>query len=260
MSNTEFNFSSDNLPKRENRLAGRTITDLKTIVQVKDSDDTVWKEITKVTTVSRNGAGFMLKRECVVGRLVTLVMPMPAELRAYDQYDDLYPVMGLVQYCNEAKVDGEPMFNVGVGFIGKQKPDSYKNNPLQSYRIIGMSSDGLWQVTEAESQHQPRKNARFWVPIEVTISLIKKDKSKKYKENVVTQNISASGASVPCSLDAGVGDRVKVACKAQDFYGLAVVRNRKSIVGEPDVLNLEFIDERFPIEKILFNQHDAIAA
>ena len=82
-------MSSTNTITSENRRVPRVSTELKTIVQVKESLEESWKEITAVTTVSRNGAGFTLSRKCEVGRLVSLVLPMPDELRAYNRSEEL---------------------------------------------------------------------------------------------------------------------------------------------------------------------------
>ena len=242
----------------ENRKVKRTQTELKTIVQVKESNEEAWKEVTKVTTVSRNGAGFNLTRECKVGRLVMLVLPLPVLLRAYDVDTELYPVVGLVQYCNPVNLDGEDLFHIGVAFVGKQIPESYKADPQQSYRISGMNDDGLWNITESKTPFRNRKDARFCVPLEVTVSLLKSKKQSVSKETTVTKNISASGVSVPCSLEANVGDRVKFASKEHDFYALAVVRNRKEGSGGPPTLHLEFVENKFPMEKILFAHEYAI--
>lgn len=263
MSISEFEFESNagspaipatssELPKTENRSSGRTLTDLKTIVHVEESADESWKEITNVTSVSRNGAGFGVKKPCYVGRLVKLVMPLPPELRAYDLDNELYPVVGVVQYCRETSVDNELVYQVGVGFIGKSLPESYKNDPTQSYAIIGMAADGLWRVTESGSPFKPRRSSRFWMQIPMTISLLQ----GKGKEDAFTENLSTTGAAVACSLDAQPGDRVKVACKEYDFYAVAIVRNRKESADKsdrPGTLHIEFVETHFPIEKVHFD-------
>ena len=65
----------------DGRTQKRVPTELQTIVQVKEADGETWKEVVRVTTVSRNGAGFSLTRPCVVGRLITLVLPLdPASI------------------------------------------------------------------------------------------------------------------------------------------------------------------------------------
>ena len=244
---------SDPAAISENRQAARVPVELKTVVQVKESDEETWKEVITVTTISRSGASFMLSRPCAVAKLVALVLPMPPELRAYDHHAEVYPVMGLVQYCNESTVDDVTKYHVGVAFIGKQVPDSYKADPRQSYMISGMDAEGLWRITEAESTFKTRGHSRFWLAIDVSLTLIGKEKGNTVKEDAVTQNVSARGASVKCSLQAVAGDKVKFACKALDFYAIALVRNRKQPADAPATLHLEFIDDQFPIDKIYVN-------
>jgi len=244
-------ISLQSTPAPESRRVDRVPSELKTIVQVKESDQETWKEVTKVSTVSRNGAGFSLPRPVKVGRLVTLVMPLDAELRAYDEDKELYPVLGLVQYCNQGMVDGEPVYHVGVGFVGKHVPESFKTDPSQSYRICGMKKDGLWEITEAESQFKNRKQPRYWISLPVTVSLLQKAEQAIAKEETFTKNIGAGGVSVSCSLTAGVGDKVKFACREIDFYAVAIVRNRKFPKNESPTLHLEFIDDHLPVEKII---------
>lgn len=235
----------------ENRIIDRIPSELKTIVQVKESETEVWKEVTRVTTVSRNGAGFGLSKPVTVGRLLTLVLPLEPNLRAYDQAEDLYPVMGLVQYCNEGMIDGKTVYHVGVGFIGKVVPESFKSDPQQSYRISGMRKDGLWEVTEAESQFKNRKQPRYWISIPASVSLIQRSETTNTREETTTQNLGAGGVSVGCSLDAQVGEKVKFACKELDFYAIAVVRNRKTPKDGPVTLHLQFVDTEFPIDKVI---------
>lgn len=247
-------MSSTHTISTESRRSPRLATALKTIVQVKESHDESWKEVTDVTTVSMNGAGFTLTRKCEVGRLVSLVLPMPDEFRAYNKTDELYPVLGLVQHCNPVTIDGETFYHIGVGFVGKEVPASFKEDPKQNYRFCGMSEDGLWRITEANSSFKARKNARFWKSLEITISQMKKGKGESGKETAHTKDISASGISIPCSLDVAIGERVKVASKEHDFYAIAEVRNRKESKqkDQPPTLHLQFIDQEFPMTKILF--------
>lgn len=246
---SETSFTAITAP--ENRRVDKVDLELKTIVQVKESDSETWKEVTKVNTISRNGAGFSLPRSVGVGRLITLVMPLDPELRAYDEDKELYPVLGLVQYCNKGMIDGNTVFHVGVGFVGKHVPESFKANPNQSYRISGMKKDGLWEITEAESQFKNRKQPRYWISLPVTISLLQRAEQPIAREETYTQNIAAGGVSVPCSLTAGVGDKVKFACKEIDFYAVAVVRNRKVPANESPTLHLQFVDAELPVDKVI---------
>lgn len=66
----------------------------------------------------------------------------------------------------------------------------------------------------------------------------------------MTQNISTAGVSVLCSLPVKMGERVKVACEDFRFYSVAVVRNRKDRKNQLPSLHLEFVDQRFPTEKM----------
>jgi hypothetical protein len=231
---------------KENRTADRAAVRLKAVVQVKESDQDVWKEMVELLTVSKNGAGFQLSRPVAIGRLVSIVCPMPAELRAYDLDSDVYPVLGLVQYCNSSTVDGKTMFHVGVGFIGKQLPDSYRSDPTQGYRINGMRPDGLWTITESAADFKKRRDARYWISIPVSISLVRRSD----REDTITTNLSASGASVVCSLDVAVGEKVKFACKDINFYSIAVVRNRRVADGQATTIHVQFETPNFPVERI----------
>ena len=236
------------------RRTHRISAALKTIVQVKESIDVGWKEVTAVTTVSRNGAGFTLSRKCEVGRLVSLVLPMPDDLRAYDLQEELYTVLGLVQHCNEVNVDGRMMYNIGVGFIGKEIPESFIADPKQNYRFCGMTEDGLWRITEVQSAFKARKKPRFWRSIPLTLSTLKKGKDESEKESVKTKDISSSGFSVPCALKIGIGDKVKVASTEHDFYAVAEVRNRIEAKddGHSPTLHLQFVVTEFPMQKVVF--------
>ncbi len=246
-----YDIGTPETPEPENRRVERAVSELRTIVQVKESEAETWKELTRVTTVSRNGAGFSLARPCKVGRLVTLVMPLERELRAYDEDAEMYPVMGLVQYCNEGMLDGKTVFHVGVGFVGKQIPQSYKTDPTQNYRIVGMRKDGLWEISEVGAQFKNRKQPRYWMNVGFTISLLQKADNSGAKQDVVTQNIGTGGLSAVCSLDASVGEKVKVACQELEFYAIAIVRNRKRLTDGNQTLHLEFVESEFPVDKLI---------
>ena len=233
------------------RRDDRVPAELRSIVQVKEGPEDVWKEVTTVTTISKNGAGFSLPRPCAVGRLVTLVLPMPEDLRVYDQKEPLYPVLGLVQYCNEGLADGNKCYHVGVAFIGKQLPPSFKADPLQSYRITGMSREGLWTITETDCEFKTRRHPRYWVAIDAAITVLHVDRKVSCKGQGVTQNIGANGASVRTTLSANVGDKVKLACKDFDFYSIGIVRDRQEVDEQTPTLHIEFVDSSFPIEKLL---------
>jgi hypothetical protein len=242
---------SNESKKLDSRGSHRLSADLKTIVQVKETPTEAWKEVTAVSTVSKNGAGFTLSRKVEVGRLVSLVLPMPTEFRAYDESAELYPVLGLVQHVSETTVDGKTAFNVGVGFVGKAMPESFKKDPKQNYRFSGVGANGLWTITEANSQFKARKNPRFWRSIVLTVSQMKRNREGAEKVMAKSKDISASGLSVVCDLDVEIGEKVKIGCKQYDFYAIAEIRNRKvSKDGKETTLHMEFVGDEFPMYKL----------
>lgn len=228
-----------------------SVAEMRATVQMREGSDDVWQEVTRVPILAHNSAGFCVSRPCVVGRLLSLVLPMPVEMRAFDKDTDGYAVMAIVQNCYKSTVDGQSVFEVRVGFVGKNAPDSYRRDPRQSYRIIGMNPDGFWQIVEADVQFKTRAASRFAIATQVSVSLLRNGEVMSGKEVCFTRNISASGVSLPCNLCLKEGDKVKVAFKKYDFYAFAMVRSRKVSKGKVPILHLEFIDEKFPIEKII---------
>ena len=235
---------------RDVRSHPRLAIDLEAIVQAKEPNGTGWKEMATVTTVSRNGAGFASPQACTVGRLVTLVLQMPPELRVYDKKKELYPVLGLVQYCNPSRMQGEECYDIGVAFVGKKAPISHERNPSQQYRITGMAKNGLWNIAEAGTTFKPRRFPRYSMSLQVGVSLLQRETRSVVKNTATTRDISIGGASLRCKLDASVGDKVKVACEKLDFYSLAIVRNREDAENDETLLRLEFLDNEFPVDKL----------
>ncbi len=185
-----------------------------------------------------------------VGRLVSLIMPMPRHLRCYDRDKELYRVWGLVQHCSPVSGDGESGFHVGVAFVGKHVPRSYNENPLQSYRIAGMHEDGTWRIVEAKSDFVVRRHPRYWVSLEIYLSALDDDKNMITDEKAATENVSLSGAAVYSDLDVNIGDSVNFDCVAHNFSAIAIVRNRQDYDNELPKLHLEFINAAFPVEEV----------
>ncbi|MBE7515857.1 MAG: PilZ domain-containing protein [Chloracidobacterium sp.] len=244
--------SNDNLIADDGRHLSRQAADIQSIVQVKEGDGTSWKEVTVLSTVSLNGAGFTLTRPVTLGRLVSMVLPMPRNLRAYDHDKELYPALGLVQHCTKTRIDGETKYRVGVGFIGKEVPESFKKDPTQSYLFTGIRPDGLWMVLEANSQFKQRGNPRFWKHIEFTVTKMRRERSNLEKVTAMTNDISAGGFSITGDLNVEIGERVKAACPIFGFYTFAEIRNIS--VSKKDnrtTLHLKFLDYEFPMERLL---------
>ena len=235
----------------EHRLAERKDVHVKAVVQIREEDGNTWKEIIEIKTVSKNGAALLLPREVPIGRLVSLALQMPQELRAYDLYTDVYAMAAVVQNCSPVTVGDEKLFHVGVAFIGKKIPDSFKTNPSQTYRITGMSGLGLWSVTEAARKFVNRKSTRFWRRFEVSISIRDRTTRSTSRQSAMTRDVSLGGMSVWGPLDAKVGDRVKISSKEHDFFGWAIVRNRTEHADDSKtMIHFEFDGMEFPVARI----------
>lgn len=219
------------------------------VVKLKDDKGKLWKEVGEVISVSPAGAGFYMKRECKAGRLVLVALPVEAEMRCYDHDKELYRVWGLVQHCHKIS-DEDCGYHVGVAFIGKEAPGSYKDDPTQSYRICGMNSDGLWKVQAAAKEFKPRKDARFYAAVEHYLAVVDAEKTSVKGERTTTENISKHGAAVITSLDLSVGDRVKFISEKNDFSGLAIVCNTRRGADGKTRLSLQFVGATFPVERI----------
>lgn len=234
-----------------NRLAERRVLRVKAVVQVREDDGNTFKEIIEITTVSKNGAALLLSRPCPVGRLVSLALQMPPELRVYDYYQDIYAMLGVVQNCSPITVNDKTVFQVGVAFIGKKMPDSFKADPTQTYRIVGMSSLGLWSVKEAKRSFVDRKSTRFWRSFEIGISIRDEKTRSTKRQSAITRDVSLGGLSAWGPIEAAVGDRVKLSSKEHDFFAMAVVRNRtENEDPSKSIVHFQFEGAQFPVARI----------
>jgi hypothetical protein len=224
---------------------------LHAVVKARDKDDQQWKEVADVISVSATGSSFNLRRRCEVGTLVSLMMPLPVHLRCYDHEKEFYRVWGLVQHCESVTADDPSNFHVGVAFIGKHPPRSYRNDRQQHYRISGVGEDGMWSVDEAKTPFRKRADVRFWRPVDLYLALIDTKDGAAGGERTVAENVSRSGAAVFTTLNVGIGDRVKFISAEYDFSGLAVVCNRQ--IGDDDRtrLHLKFVQTTFPVETLM---------
>ncbi len=240
-------------PDHEERSEPRVTYQVRTVVQVREDDGEVWKEVVEIATVSKKGAGLMLSRPCQVGRIISLVMDMPKEMRAYDHFAPAYPVLGLVQNCTGTVVDGDFRYHVGVAFFGKKWPDSHRTNPKQTYRISGTSPDGLWSIVEAPSDFLHRRHSRFWHDLEVSIALRDEEQRSVDRLKLRTRDVSQGGIAVWGPLRARVGDRAKIICAEPSFFSMATVRNRTDHRTDEDrsIIHFEFDNAEFPVELIV---------
>ncbi len=246
------------LSNNDNRRSNRISLSLSAVVKAKESHDDLWKETTDLISISRSGAGFYLEKECRVGQLLSLLMPMPKHLRCYDHDKELYRVWGLVQHCSAVSGNADSSYHVGVAFIGKYSPPSYKENPLQSYRIAGMTEDGTWKIIESKASFIVRRHQRYRVLLDISLSALDTEDNFIADTSAVTDNISLSGVAVFSALNVDVGESVKFNCDKYDFSALTIVRHRQISGSDPTILHLEFIDVEFPMEMIKLSDQGSV--
>lgn len=225
------------------------------IVKAKLSEEEFWKEKAQLKSVSRLGAGFEIEKPCKIGQLISLLIPMPINLRLYDHDKQLYRIWGLVQHCHSISHDDFTGYNVGVAFIGRDAPPSFFERPDQSYRITGLNEDGVWNISEAEREFVNRKHPRLWISMPALLKVDndgigeKNDAESGFIECRI-ENVSRSGAALFCETEASVGDHVKFSCPQFDFTTDAIVRNRRGNGNTIPKVHLEFLGDEFPVEKI----------
>jgi hypothetical protein len=209
-------------------------------VEVKIDDKFSWNEITRLEDISAFGAGFQLKRPVKRGRLLTISVPMPRQLRCYDYLDGVTTT-----------------YAVGVAFIGKNPPASFVRNPAIIYELVEREDTGLWRLREAEPEPDEselpaelRRHTRFSIPETLLLELLDEKGDVVASEVTVTENLSLGGAAVFTSFAVERGSFLRVRCERQDLSIIAMVRGKR--VGQDGItrLHLEFIDHLFPLEGI----------
>lgn len=220
------------------------------VVNGKDKNGAIWQEAAEVTNYSATGACIRLSHKCGAGCLISLMLPIPPHLRCYDHDAELYEVWGLVQHSQKATTETDEKYYVGVAFIGKNAPVDYHDDPGRSYRICGMSSQGLWKVEGLPREFKSRREIRYWTPIELYLAHVDPDRKMLSGAKATTENVSKGGAAVISDLDVNVGERVKFISEEFDFSGLAVVCGRQTSTDLRSRIHLKFIEDTFPVEKL----------
>ena len=251
-------LSNTSVSEKEERRLQRIGLTLPIRIEGKVDREMAWSEITRLQDVSAFGAGFNLNRPVKRGRLVTMTMPMPRQLRCYDYMEPQYRIWGLVRRCISVKnkIDVK-QYAIGVAFIGKHPPHSYIKNPANLYEITEIEKEGLWHLVEAPSipdetnlPQELRRHSRYQIPTNVLLEIMDEEGNIVEAEMTVTENISLGGASVFTSLNAEVGSFVRVTSEQYNTTIISVVRGKR--VGPDSIprLHIEFIDHFFPLQGI----------
>lgn len=236
--------------ERRERRTSRIALQLPIRVEAQESKNAILREVTHLVSVSPLGASFYLTRKFSIGQLVLLTMPLPTSLRNYDHYEQQYCVWGIVRHCNLMPVAGSSAHHIGVAFIGKYPPSSYKANPLTIYRISGVKTGGLYEVVEDRRAQLNTPQPRYAIPVSLYIAKLDARENIVAQEFTVTENISRGGASVFSTLAVEVGELVKIISEQYNVSLLAEVRSlRRGDDGLPR-LHLKFVNEEFPLQGI----------
>ena len=242
--------------QKSRRLRERIRLALPARILVRESLDNEWTLMTRLVDVTPFGARFSLPRPIDIGRLLQLTAAMPRQLRVFDHVEEQYRVWAIVRNVKllEQTTPKDPLIEVGVAFIGKRPPQSYRNNPERRYEIAQTKLESAMWAAREDSVDQlveintgdKRKESRQMIPLNVLIDVFEGDKLVK-NEQTVTENISRSGAAVFTAMDVGPGTFLKVTSDTYNTTMLAVVRARRRGADGITRLHLEFVGSEWPL-------------
>jgi hypothetical protein len=106
----------------------------------------------------------------------------------------------------------------------------------------------MWKVSERRPDSQ-RRETRLVIPLEVLIEVLDENGRPVLQENTVTETMSSLGTCVPTSLNVGVGCILRVTSARDHVSIFAAIRSRKLAPDGIPRLGLEFLGERWPLER-----------
>jgi hypothetical protein len=212
-----------------------------------------WTEQSRLVDVSHFGAGFTLTRPVDPGRLILLTIPLPQQLRCFDHAEPQYSVWSLVRHASairKAQHQQSGLFRVGVAFLGKRPPRSHEADPTIRYEPLPIEGKqtNMWQVSEHRPDHQ-RRETRLIIPMEVLIEVLDENGRPSLQEYTVTETMSSLGTCVPTNLNIGVGRILRVTSARDHVSIFAAIRSRKLAPDGVPRLGLEFLGERWPLQR-----------
>jgi hypothetical protein len=235
--------------EKTKRQAGIVVS-LPVKIEAHGSANEVWREVSRIESVSRISADFYLTRPFEVGQLLLLKMPIKKDLRRFDLDKEKYCVWGIIRVCEQTLRNNAPSFHVSVAFIGQEPPASFRQNPSTIYKLNKIGENGFWQISELRQGPENRRQSRYTIPIDVVIVVCDADDNIIAQELTVTENISEGGASVFSTLQLNIGDTVKIFRQHGNFSATAIVRNRRTGKDNLPRLHLKFVNANFPLEGI----------
>ena len=232
------------------RIRERLALHLPVRVQVRETPDFEWTEITRLTNVTPFGAGFPLKRPTEKGRLLYMTIPMPRQLRVFDHVEDQYRVWAVVRYMKAVAAEKSTVFNIGVAFIGKRPPASFEKEPWKRYDIstsafqaLAAADDILKPLPSADQRAHTRHN----IAVDMRLELMDVDGEVVTTEHTVTENISTKGATLFTTLDIPLGRFIRLTSDQHSITTHAAIRSRSTGTDGIPRIHVEFIDKEWPL-------------
>ena len=120
------------------RIRERLSLNLPIQVHCRETNGFEWKEASRLINVTPFGAAFPLKHPTEKGRLLHMVIPMPRQLRVFDHPELQYRIWAIVRHAQLMSMpkSDEPLFRIGVAFIGKRPPATYEAQPWRRYEVV----------------------------------------------------------------------------------------------------------------------------
>jgi hypothetical protein len=232
------------------RIRERLALHLPVRVQVRETPDFEWTEMTRLTNVTPFGAGFPLKRPTEKGRLLHMTIPMPRQLRVFDHVEDQYRIWAVVRYMKAVAAVGSTTFNIGVAFIGKRAPASYEKEPWKRYDIstsafqaLAAADDILTPLPSADQRAYTRHN----IAVDMRLELVDVNGEVVASEHTVTENISTKGATIFTTLEIPLGRFIRLTSEHYGITAHAAIRSRSTGVDGIPRIHVEFIDKEWPL-------------
>jgi hypothetical protein len=233
------------------RIRDRLELKLPVRVQCRETPEFEWMEITRLVNVTPFGAGFTLKRPTEKGRLLHMTIPMPRQLRVFDHVEDQYRVWALVRYVRGISPDPkQPLFEVGVAFIGKRPPVSYEEDPSKRFEISQAQAQSA-QITRDMVAPIPTSDQRAYtrhsIAVDLLLELLDEKNLLAQNEHTVTENISKKGATIFTTFDIPIGRFIRLKCDEFNISLFAVVRSKSTGADGIPRIHVEFVDREWPL-------------
>ena len=232
------------------RIRERLPLQLPVRIQGRETPDFAWTELTRLNNVTPFGAGFTIKRPTEKGRLLFMTIPMPRQLRVFDHVEEQYRVWAVVRYMKTRTSSGGTTFDVGVAFIGKRAPASYAKEPWKRYDVSTTTFQALTSaddiVTPLPSEDQ-RVYTRHNIAVDMKVEVVDENGAVVESEHTVTENISSHGATLFTTLQLAQGRFIRLTSEQYGITVQAAVRTRSTGVDGVPRIDVEFIDQEWPL-------------